>query len=109
MKGFFGVAGGGGPGGPQPNPLIATSGKWFANVVGLWAAIFLTPDLWTMTEGMIWAAISARYDGLWAEAVYWLLKIAAYPLTFFGVRLSIGLAFVSAAMWLLLHVFGGRR
>ena len=110
MNWMMGLGGNGG-GGKPPSPLIAGSGKWLATCVGVYAAIFWTPDLWAALEGQIYAAIWARYDGVAATAIYWLLYIAAYPLMFFATRMLLGLAFVSLVMGVLLKAFGkvGRR
>ncbi len=106
MNWLFGAAGGGGS---QPNPLIATSGKWLSTCVGIYAAVFWTVDLWNFFEPLLLDAIYARYDGAGAAFVYWLLKVAAYPLMFFAVRMALGLAFVSLATWVIFHLFGVRR
>lgn len=100
---------GGGSGGKGPNPLIAGSGKWLATCVGIYAAIFWTPDAWVAWENAILHAIHARYDGGSAAFVYWLLKLGAYPLVFFAVRMGLGIAFVSLVMWIINRFFGGQR
>ncbi|MEM1427943.1 MAG: hypothetical protein AAGG09_00645 [Pseudomonadota bacterium] len=104
MSWLFGLGGNGG--GPRPqNPLIATSGKWLARCVGLYAAIFWTPDVWTIWEDDIAEAIVARYDGTAAFALFWLLKLAAYPLVFFAVSLGLGVAFVALVMGVMTNLF----
>lgn len=99
----------GGGGQKAPSPLIATSGKWLATFIGAYAAIFWTPNVWVLWEDTIIRAILARYEGNLAAVVYWLLKIGAYPLMFFGVRMGLGIAFVSLVMWLMTKVFGRRQ
>ena len=99
----------GGGGGNAPNPLIATSGKWLATCVAVYGTIFWTPDLWMALEGSILRAIHARYDGGAAAFVYWLLKIGAFPLMFFAVRMGLGIAFVSLVMWIMMRFFGSKR
>lgn len=99
---------GGGNGGSAPNPLIATSGKWLSTCVGLYAAVFWTVDIWTFLEPQILEAIDTRYEGSVAAFIYWLLRIAAYPLVFFAVRMGLGLAFVSLATWIIFKLFGKR-
>ena len=101
--------GGGGAGGNAPSPLIATSGKWLATCVGVYATIFWTPDVWMTFEAMILNAIYVRYDGSTAAIVYWLLKLGAFPLMFFAVRMGLGVAFVSFVMWIMMRFFGGKR
>ena len=107
MNWLMGLCGGGG--GKAPKPLIATSGKWLATFVGIYAAIFWTPDAWAAWENTILRAIHARYDGGIAAFVYWLLKLGAYPLVFFAVRMGLGIAFVSLVMWIINRFFGGQR
>ena len=99
----------GGGGGKPPNPLIATSGKWLATCVGVFAAIFWTPDLWIAWEDRITTAILARYEGGGAALVYWLLKIGAYPGMFFAVRMGLGITFISLVMWLMTKAFERNR
>ncbi|MGJ8530138.1 hypothetical protein [Maritalea sp.] len=107
MSWLMGLGGGGGQ--KAPNPLIAGSGKWLATCVGAYATLFWTPDLWAALDITIQQAILARYEGNAATLVYWLLKIAAYPLMFFTVRMGLGIAFVSLTMWVMMRFFGGRR
>lgn len=109
MKWMMGALGGGNQGAAQPNPLIATSGKWLATVIALFSTIFWTPDWWMFAESWIVDAIYARYSGMSAKTVYWALKIVAYPLTFFGTRMLLGLVFVSLVLGVTLKLFGGRR
>lgn len=104
MNWMMGLGGGGGN--RAPNPLIASSGKWLSTCVGVYAAIFWTPDVWSAWEDVIVAAILARYEGGAASFVYWLVKIAAYPLMFFAVRMGLGIAFISLVMWIMTKVFG---
>lgn len=104
MSLFFGAASGGGGGRPS-NPLIATSGKWLSICVGLYAAVFWTVDVWTFFEPQILDAIHARYDGGGATFIYWLLRIAAYPLMFFAVQMSLGITFVSLVTWIVFRLF----
>ncbi|MDX8353970.1 hypothetical protein [Cognatiyoonia sp. IB215182] len=106
MNWLMGIGGGGQR---PPNPLIASSGKWLATCVGIYAAIFWTPDAWGAWEDTITTAILARYDGNAASFVYWLLKIAAYPLMFFAVRMGLGIAFVSLVIWIMTNVFGRHK
>lgn len=106
MNWLFGAGGGGGT---QPNPLIAASGKWLSTFVAIYAAVFWTVDVWNAFEPQILEAIHARYDGAGAAFVYWLLKIAAYPLMFFAVRMGLGLAFVSLVTWAVFKLFGARH
>lgn len=108
MSWLMGLGGGGG-GGKPPNPLIATSGKWLATFIAIYASIFWTPDLWSYFEDALLRAIYARYEGAGAAFVYWLLKIAAYPLMFFAVRMGLGVGFVSLVMGVMTQLFGGRR
>lgn len=96
-------------GSQNPNPLIAASGKWLATCIAIYAAIFWTPDLWAACEEGILKAIYARYDGMSAAFVYWLLKIAAYPLMFFAVRMGLGVAFVGLTMVVMVYAFGAKR
>ncbi len=105
LMGFGGGSGGGKP----PSPLIASSGKWLATCIGVYAAIFWTPDLWNAFEGQIIDAIYKRYEHEAALIIYWLLYLAAYPLMFFAVKMGLGLAFVSLAMGVLTNLFRGRR
>lgn len=101
--------GGGGAGQKAPSPLIATSGKWLATCVGIYAAVFWTVDAWMLLEGTIVDAIQARYEGNTVVFLYWLLKLGAYPLMFFSVRMGLGIAFVSLVMWIMMRFVGGRR
>lgn len=107
MSWMMGLGGGGGT--KAPSPLVAGSGKWFATCVGVYAAVFWTVDIWVLFEPQIIRAITSRYDGNWAAAFYWLLKIAAYPLMFFAVRMVLGIVFVSLVMWIMMRVFGSKR
>ena len=85
MSWMMGLGGNGG-GGKPPTPLITGSGKWLATFISLYAAIFWTVDVWDLLEPHLVTMIHDRYDGELAAAIYWLLRIAAYPLMFFGVR-----------------------
>jgi hypothetical protein len=104
---------GGGGGGKPPSPLIAGSGKWLSTFVGLYAAVFLTVDVWAFFEPRILDMIYARYEGGLANALYWVLRLAAYPAMFFAVKMGVGIVFVSAVMWIMSRLFGqaggGRR
>jgi hypothetical protein len=106
MNWLFGL-GGGGDG--KANPLIATSGKWLATLIAIYMSIFWTPDIWAYFEDALLRAIHARYEGTNAAFVYWLLKVAAYPLMFFGARMALGVGFVSLVMAVMTKLFGGRR
>ncbi|WP_461429335.1 hypothetical protein [Gymnodinialimonas sp.] len=77
--------------------------------VGFYAAVFWTPDVWAALEPSIIDAILARYQDGWATLIYWLLRIAAYPLMFFTTMLVLGVAFVSIVLFVMLKLFGGRR
>lgn len=101
--------GGGGAGQKAPSPLIATSGKWFATCIGFYAAVFWTVDAWILLEQPIVDAIQSRYEGNAAFFLYWLLRIGAYPLMFFAVRMGLGIAFVSLVMWIMMCFVGRRR
>lgn len=107
MNWLFGAMGG--RNAPPPNPLIASSGKWLTTCVGVYAAIFWTPDAWAAWEPSIIAAIQDRYRDGWAMMVYWVLRIAAYPLMFFATKLTLGVSFVSIVLFISLKLFGGRR
>ena len=104
MMGMFGGGGGGKP----PSPLIAGSGKWLSTFLGLYAAVFWTVDVWAFLEPHLLEMIYARYDGGWADLILWVLWLAAYPAMFFAVRMGLGLAFVSLAMWIMTSLFGNR-
>ncbi|WP_195819425.1 hypothetical protein [Roseobacter sp. MH60115] len=106
MNFFGGMFGGGGK---PPSPLIASSGKWLATCIGIYAAIFWVPDVWMAWEDTIVRAILARYEGTAAAIIYWLLKIAAYPLMFFAVKMALGIGFLSFVMSIMLNLFGGKR
>ncbi len=108
MNVFGGFLGGGG-GGKPPNPLIATSGKWLSICVGLYCAAFFTVDLWEAAEPRILDMIYERYEGNMAWIVYWLLRLAAYPMVFFAVKFGLGLAFVSIVTWIVAKVTSFRR
>ncbi|MEM9238472.1 MAG: hypothetical protein AAGB07_00725 [Pseudomonadota bacterium] len=99
----------GGGGGRPPNPLIATSGKWLSTCVGIYAAVFWTPDAWVAWEQDIILALRARYEDGAVAVFYWLLKIGAYPAMFFGVRMVLGIAFISLVMWVMTKVFERQR
>ncbi|MEM7729678.1 MAG: hypothetical protein AAF311_10440 [Pseudomonadota bacterium] len=107
MNWLFGMGGNGG-GQRPPNALIATSGKWLASCVGLYAAVFWTPDVWAVWDDDIAGAILARYEGMLAVALFWLLKLAAYPLMFFAVRLILGVVFVTLVMGVMSSLFRRR-
>lgn len=107
MSWLFGLGGGGGQ--KPPNPLIASSGKWLATCVGIYAAIFWTPDVWVAWEDTIIGAIRERYDENATVFFYWLLKLGAYPLMFFAVRMGLGIAFMSLVMWIMMRFFGSKR
>lgn len=95
--------------GRAPNPLIATSGKWLATCVAVYATIFWTPDVWDAWETTILRAVHDRYDGTIATVISWLLMLGAYPLMFFAVRMGLGVVFVSIVMGVMMKLFGGRR
>lgn len=98
------------PGGGSPHkPLIHASGKWLAVVIAVFATVFVTPDLWQAVEPLIIESILARYSGGLAEAIYWVLRLAAYPLVFFGALMALGVIFVSLVMGVMMKLFGGRR
>lgn len=104
MSWMMGLGGGGG--GKQPSPLIVGSGKWLSIFVGLYASLFWTVDVFEFFEPRLLDMIYDRYDGVWAQVIYWVLWLAAYPAMFFAVKLVLGITFVSLAMWILTHVFG---
>jgi hypothetical protein len=99
----------GGSGDGKVNPLIASSGRWLAIIIAIYASIFWTPDVWSYFEQPLLRAIHARYEGAGAAFVYWLLKIAAYPLMFFGVKMGLGVGFISLVLGVMTQLFGGRR
>lgn len=109
MSWLFGLGGGGAGGGKPANPLIATSGKWLATCVALYAAIFWTPDVWSALDAGILRAVHARYARELANVLYWVLAIAAYPLMYFAVRMGLGILFVGLVVGLATKAFGGRR
>lgn len=108
MSWLLGMGSGGG-GGKPPNPMIAGSGKWLSIFVGLYAAVFWTVDIWEFLEPQIIDMIHDRYEGMLAEALYWILRLAAYPLVFFAVKMTLGIVFVSLVMGVMTKIFGGRR
>lgn len=107
MNWLFGAMGG--RNAQPPNPLVASSGKWLTTCLGIYTALFWTPDAWAVNEPWIIDAILARYQDGWATFVYWVLRIAAYPLMFFATKLTLGVAFVSIVLFISLHLFSGRR
>ncbi len=108
MSWLMGLGGGSG-GGKPPSPLIASSGKWLATCIGVYAAIFWTPDLWNAFGGQIIDAIYKRYEHEAALIIYWLLYLAAYPLMFFAVRFGLRLVAVSGLFAIITNMFGSRR
>lgn len=106
MNWLLGPSGGGGK---APSPLIAASGKHLATCIGVYSAIFWVPDIWNAWEDTIVQAILARYEGTAAALIYWLLKIAAYPLMFFAVKMGLGITFLSFVMGVMMNLFGGKR
>ena len=107
MSWMMGLGGNGG-GGKPPSPLIAGSGKWLSTFVGLYAAVFWTVDVWAFFEPRILDMIYARYDDGWADAIYWVLWLAAYPAMFFAAKMALGIAFISLVMWIMTRLFGNR-
>ena len=80
-----------------------------ATCIGVYAAIFWTPDVWNAWEEVIVRAILARYEGTAATLIYWLLKVAAYPLMFFAVKMGLGIGFLSLVVGMTTKLFGGKR
>lgn len=103
------MSGATGRGGQNGSPFIHSSGKWLAIVIAGVASVFVTPDLWRSFEPLIIENILARYQGGLAEAIYWALRLAAYPLVFFAVRMTLGVVFVTLVMGVVMKLFGGRR
>lgn len=106
MNWLFGAGGGGGK---APSPLIAASGRHLTTCIGIYAATFWTPDVWGAWEDTLIDAILARYEGTAAALIYWLLKIAAYPLMFFAVKMGLGISFLSFVVGVMTKLFGGQR
>lgn len=98
-------AGGGRGGGGGDGRLLPTSAKWFAIIIAAISSILFSVDVWTLVEddAAIW--IAARYDGIWAVAVFWALKLGTYPLVFFAVRLLMALLYLGLTLMMALKLF----
>lgn len=108
MRGLFGGFGFGG-GAPKDDRVLTTSGKWLATVIAAFAMIILTPDLWGWAKDWITGVIHARYSGVWAEIMFWTLKLGVYPLVYFATRMGIGLVFMGTALGAALKLAGRGR
>ena len=109
MRGLFGGFGFGGGGAQRDNRVLTTSGKWLATVIAFFAMIILTPDLWDLLGDWITALIGARYDGVWADIMFWALKLGAYPMVYFSTRMLVGLIFMGTALCAALRLAGSGR
>lgn len=98
MNWMLGMGPGRSGGSQGDSRVLTTSGRWLATIISAFAMILLTPDLWSMTEDWAAGMISRRYSGFWAQAMFWAMKLGAYPLVFFATRMGIGLFFTSTAI-----------
>lgn len=109
MSWMMGVGRGGGGAGGGDGRLLPSSAKWFAIIVAVIVSILFTPDIWSLVERPAAGWVGERYSGFWAKAMFWALKLGAYPLVFFGVRLLIALAYLGLSIGAAFRLFGGDR
>ncbi len=109
MRGLFGGFGFGGGGAPKDDRVLTTSGKWLATVIAAFVMIILTPDLWGWGKDWVIDLIANRYSGVWADIMFWAIKLGAYPLVYFATRMSIGLIFMGTALGAALKLAGRAR
>ena len=67
----------------------------FSTLAGLLGMVFLTPRIWPLIEGQVWAWLAELYS---YEAAWWLhlgCHIAAWLLTFLAIRLGLSAGFAA--------------
>ena len=97
MKLFGGMFGTTGSQVPQTS-LFTRSVDGFATMAALAATIFAVPVAWVMVED--WAAreLFRLYGEPMAIVMFWALKLGAYPLVFFAIRMSLATTYAALAL-----------
>lgn len=82
----------------QPSSLFTRSMDGFATMAALIATVFAVPVLWAMVED--WAAreLLRLYGESLAVIFFWALKLGAYPLVFFAIRMSLATTYAALAL-----------
>lgn len=78
--------------------LFMDSSRGFATVVALIATLFLVPLAWQYVEEPCAQMLTALYgNGTLTTVLFWAVKLGAYALCFYALRMSLVTAFVSLA------------
>ncbi|MEO1318422.1 MAG: hypothetical protein AAFW01_17845 [Pseudomonadota bacterium] len=97
MKLFGGIFGSAGHQQAQSS-LFTRSVDGFATMAALAATVFVVPVAWVMVED--WAAreLLDLYGEPMAVVMFWALKLGAYPLTFYAIRMSLATTYATLAI-----------
>lgn len=78
--------------------LFMDSAEGFATILAIGATVFLVPAIWKFIAADCYALLRSLYgSGGLAELLFWMIKLGAYPLAFYAIRMSLVTTFMSFA------------
>ncbi|MGD1922804.1 MAG: hypothetical protein ACFB03_01255 [Paracoccaceae bacterium] len=98
MKLFGGIFGSSGGGDGEPRSLFVRSVDGFATMAALAATVFAVPVLWFGIESWVARELVRLYGDDMAIIMFWALKLGAYPLVFFAIRMSLATTYAALAI-----------
>lgn len=81
----------------QNRGTFVDSARGFATLLALAVTLFATPLLWQQLEPTLWGWLIRLYGGDLAWWLYWGLKLGAYGIVFYGLRMSLVTSLVAGA------------
>lgn len=98
MKVFGGLFGGAGGGQRPPSSLFIRSMDGFATCAAAVATVFLVPVLWDGVEALVARELVRLHGEDMAILFFWAIKLGAYPLMFFAIRMSLATTYAALAL-----------
>lgn len=78
--------------------LFTRSMDGFATMAALGATVFAVPVAWEMVEEWVARELLRLYGDAMAVLMFWALKLGAYPLVFFAIRMSLATTYAALAI-----------
>lgn len=104
MKLLGKLTGSSGNKGGEQSSLFSRSLDGFNSMAALFATVFAVPVIWASFEPWIAREILRLYGEDVGFLMFWGLKLGAYPLVFFGIRLSLTTTYATIALSLAMRL-----